>query len=148
MASLAGDQFEAALQRAKRAGAGELAFGKKANDLAFFQCLDHFADRFERLVAADVDRAKNAGEPTDHRTGDEGLIHHKADRSRACGGEKKRIGKGYMIWQQQNTAACGNAFGMHGTHAINETDAHEKHQAYCGHHQRKSRLPPPTEIRA
>ena len=148
MTSLARDQFEAALQRAKRAGAGELTFGKEADHFAFFQSLDHFTDCFEWLFAADVDRAKNACEPTDHGACDEGFVHHKADRARACGGEKKRVGIGHMIWQQQDAATCGDAFCMHGTHAIDEADADEKNHADRANHQREGHMPPPGRFRA
>ena len=53
MVGFSGNQFETPLQRAKRAGARELALGKKTDDIALFQSLDDFADGLQRMIEAD-----------------------------------------------------------------------------------------------
>ncbi len=122
MAGFFGDQLKAALKRAQRAGARELALGEKTDHLAILQRADDDADGFQRLLAADVHGGEDAGKGADRAVGGKGLIHHETHRPRAGGGEEERIREGDVIGQQKHAALRRDALRMHRADSIDGAD--------------------------
>jgi len=114
------DEFHAAFQLVERAVAGQLAFGKEADDVAVFQRIDGDAERFAGLVLADGDRIENTAEPGDGRPFHESLIHYEANVAGAGGGDEECVGKGDMVRQQKHAAGFREIADVQNADPVNQ----------------------------
>ena len=114
--------FEAAAEGEELAGAGDLAFGKDADELAVFEGvggdlegLEHFAGA---LFGGDGDDAEEASAPMDAGAVVDFLEHEEAHGAFEGGDEEEGIGEGDVVADEESAAAFGDVGAAFDANAV------------------------------
>ena len=125
--------FHAAAERQQLADAGDLAFGKNADDFAVADGVAGFAQGMDHVARAELrgngNGANHFGEGLDVRLVVDVFEHEEADVAVGGGEQEKRVHERHVIGNEERAAGFGDVVAAFDANAVDGVGDHEEDEA-------------------